>query len=239
MDIELKLRQAIDGGKLSKLENQLALDIVGDLDLIVTNTATSLAKIYFTNTTTIYRFSQKLGFESYSQLRSTAKLLVNESLKNDYAHTVSNYLDHIDFEQIHEHAKVFSKEERYIIFGLGASNISAQAFQRQMAMLGFNVMLCDWDNIQFCITDNNLVIISSTGETSEALMLLNRVKGLPKQIISITKQGSTLVSLSDICFSHDLTISTASPLIHEQQTHIHIIITEIINELYKLYSHTF
>lgn len=239
MDIEFKLREALGSDKLSKLEHQMAIDIIADLDIVVTNTATALANIYFTNTTTIYRFAQKLGFESYSELRSTVKLTVNEILKSDYAHNITNYLDNINFECIHEQAKIFSRDKRYIIFGLGASNISAQAFQRQMIMLGFNVMICDWDNVHFCIDDNNLVVISSSGETHEAIMLINQVKTRAASIISITKENSTVSHSSDIAFTHNVNVSKESPLLHEQQTHIHIIISEIINELYKLYSHTF
>lgn len=57
-----------------------------------------------------------------------------------------------------------------------------------MLMPGYNVMICDWDNVNFCIENNNLVVISSTGETHEALMLINQVKDKAKQIISITKK---------------------------------------------------
>lgn len=231
MDIEYKLRQALNTGNLSQLEADITMDIISDLDIIVNNTATSLAQKYYTSTTTINRLSKKLGFESYSDFRSTIKLKLNEILKNDYVTALSAYLENIDFEYIHENANIFSKDERYIIFGLGASNISAQAFQRQMLMLGYNVMICDWDNVNFCIENNNLVVISSTGETHEALMLINQVKDKAKQIISITKKASTVQKLSDIAFIHDVNVTKEMPLLHEQQTHIHIIISEIINEL--------
>lgn len=231
MDIEYKLRQALNIGNLSQLEADITMDIISDLDIIVNNTATSLAQKYYTSTMTINRLSKKLGFESYSDFRSTIKLKLNEILKNDYVTALSAYLENIDFEYIHENAKIFSKDERYIIFGLGASNISAQAFQRQMLMLGYNVMICDWDNVNFCIENNNLVVISSTGETHEALMLINQVKDKAKQIISITKKASTVQKLSDIAFIHNVNVTKEMPLLHEQQTHIHIIISEIINEL--------
>lgn len=233
MDVEFQLRSALNSGGLSQLESDITLDIIGDLDIIVNNTATSLAKKYYTSTTTINRLSKKLGFESYSDFRATIKLKLNEILRNDYATSLSSYLENIDFEYIHENAKVFSKQERYIIFGLGASNISAQAFQRQMLMLGYNVMICDWDNVNFCIENNNLVVISSTGETHEALMLINQVKSKASKVISITKKGSTVQKESDIAFIHDVNVTKEMPLLHEQQTHIHIIISEIINELNK------
>ncbi|MFV0344496.1 MAG: MurR/RpiR family transcriptional regulator [Anaerocolumna sp.] len=233
MDIEYKLRQALNSENLSPIEIEITMEIITDLDIIVSNTATSLAQKYFTSTTTINRLSKKLGFESYSDFRSTIKLKLNEILKNDYVSALSAYLENIDFEYIHENAKIFTKGERYIIFGLGASNISAQAFQRQMIMLGYNVMICDWDNVNFCIENNNLVIISSTGETHEALMLINQVKDKTNQIISITKKSSTVQKLSDIAFCHDVNVTKELPLLHEQQTHIHIIISEIINELNK------
>lgn len=57
------------------------MDIISDLDIIVNNTATSLAQKYYTSTTTINRLSKKLGFESYSDFRSTIKLKLNEILK--------------------------------------------------------------------------------------------------------------------------------------------------------------
>lgn len=231
MDIELQLRQALNTQNFSQLETDITMDIIADLNIIAENTATSLAQKYFTSTTSINRLSKKLGFESYSDFRSNIKLKLNEILRNDYVTTLSTYLENIDFEYIHEHANVFSKDERYIIFGLGASNISAQAFQRQMIMLGYNVMICDWDNVNFCIDNNNLVVISSTGETHEALMLIKQVKAKAKKIISITKQDSTVHHASDVAFTHNVNVTKNMPLLHEQQTHIHIIISEIINEL--------
>lgn len=233
MDIEFQMRQALNKGVLSRLESEITLDIIGDLDIIIENTATSLAQKYFTSTTTINRLSKKLGFDSYSDFRSTIKLKMNEILRNDYVLSLSMYLEKIDFNYIHENAKIFAKKERYIVFGLGASNISAQAFQRQMLMLGYNIMVCDWDNVNYCIDNNNLVIISSTGETHEALMLINQVKEKANKIISITKQGSTVEKASDVSFTHDVNVTKQLPLLHEQQTHIHIIISEIVNELNK------
>ena len=183
-----------------------------------------LARLSGSTAATIVRFSRKLGFDGFTDLRiglaseiiSTSsislKITKNDSCFeifnkriNDIAVSLWNTESVLDPLQLDRAANAIMKAERIVIFGLGNSAAISQDAAHKFLRLGLNAQACCDNHMQAIIAshlDRKSVAIgiSHSGASTDILDALQLSKIGNATTICITNfANSPIVENSDIC----------------------------------------
>lgn len=227
----LKTREI--NSKLTKSEEELLDFIDKNLDKMENYSVIKLCEEAYSSQATLNRLCKKLGFNGFSELKYAIKndLRLMKNSKNDYIHNAIFYIENINFDSVENILKILKQNKKILLYGLGASQITATYFQRQLLYLGFQAIVISEEKMIEFFDDFILFIISSSGETLRVKHIAKAAKEQGKIIISITKEESSLSKISDASFTHNISIDKLNVIMREQQLHMIIMVNELINKI--------
>ena len=213
MDILCEIQKNYNN--FSDKEKDIADYIINQNESINNISINNLEERIGTSSSTITRFSRKIGCESFVELKiklsnvqSNFKDENEDSILTDvydyYSEAVERNKYLIKKEDIDKVVKKIKTAKRIHIYGVGSSGLSAIEMMQRLLRMGFNVN---------SITDSHMMIIDSTivkkddlvigisigGETAAVNKALEISKENGASVISITSfEGSTITSFGDI-----------------------------------------
>lgn len=207
---------------LSPVEQDIYRFISNNLDKLPYMRVREVAYEADVSTTSVFRFVQKIGYESYIEFKYHAKQFVTDSSKESMHQiqpfTLKQRIDmfdmnlfHPDIEyQLQRCAEEITKADFILFIGLGASSSIAQYAARKMANLGFfclNLEELTYPIHSLLQNKNNLLIfLSVSGETSELIEIIRGIKkgyNLKKYCITQNKD-STLARCCDYSIEYKI-----------------------------------
>ncbi|GEM01619.1 DNA-binding transcriptional regulator, MurR/RpiR family, contains HTH and SIS domains [Halolactibacillus halophilus] len=197
-------------------------------------TVVKIARESYTSQATINRTAKLLGFKGFSELKYAIKEDVDilSSETHTYIRNTEYILSKINFSQVDTLVKHLYQHRRTIlIFGLGASSVSAQYMARQFLYFGIPAIVVSELQMLNQFKGYTLLILSSSGETQRCLQMLENAKRADMYILSITKKDSSISENSMYSFVHDVPVDKMNSISREQQLHIILMINEVINKL--------
>lgn len=201
---------------------------------IPNETVIKIAQESYTSQATINRTAKLLGFKGFSELKYAIKEdvdLINTGTHNHIRNT-EYILSKIHFESADCVIKeIFRKRQKLLLFGLGASNVSAQYMARQLHYLGIPAIVVSELQMLKSFQDYTILILSSSGETQRCLQIMHDAKKVNMDVLSITKTNSSIMEGSLCAFHHDVAIDKMDGISREQQLHMILMINEVINKL--------
>lgn len=216
---------------LTRSEESLIDFIEKKFSEIPNYSAIRLCEEAYSSQATLNRVCKKLGFKGFSELKFSIEedLKLMENSKNSYIHNTIFYIDNINFNEIDNIIKILKNNRKILLYGLGASQITAAYFQRQLLYLGFQAIMISEEKMMESFDDFIIFIISSSGETLRVKHIAKNMKDLGRNVLAITKKNSSLDELVSFSFTHNLSIDKLNVIAREQQLHMIIMINELIN----------
>lgn len=197
-------------------------------------TVVKIARESYTSQATINRTAKLLGFKGFSELKYAIKEDVDLISSDTETHirNTEYILSKIHFDQVDAFVKhLYQHRKTILIFGLGASNVSAQYMARQFLYFGIPAIVVSELQMLNQFKGYTLLILSSSGETRRCLQMLEKAKRADMYILSITKKDSSISESSDNTFVHDVPVDKMEGISREQQLHMILMINEVINKL--------
>ena len=229
MDTLLVIRQ--NYSNFTPVEKKIADYIFKVEDQILDKSAQEVAKDLGTSTAALVRFSRKLGYDGFSQLKQklsatyafhaddkkyyeevsdaeTPRSLKNK-LKVRINHMVETTNDALADEAIKKAVTMIANKELIFVFGIGASAIVAQDIFQKFSRIGKKVVF---------LQDTHLFVSALAVHQNDALFLAISMKGETKEVLDIAKlaqkmtiplivisgrEDSTLAKLAD-CLLHSV-----------------------------------
>lgn len=208
---------------LTQSEKMIADYIVNHLDQIKTITSHQLAVLTNTGQSTIIRFSQKLGYNSFREFLADISLVkldessdydeitIDESTDHTNRKALSQYRDILDItinsnsnDTIDQIAKLIFKAKKVIIFGVGSSNLFGEYLANQLIKLGITCLTSQSSHTIFSHIDQAdpneslLFLISESGETFDVIKAAEIAKNNQMSIIVMTRNTkNTLYNYAD------------------------------------------
>ncbi|GEK91736.1 MurR/RpiR family transcriptional regulator [Alkalibacterium kapii] len=201
---------------------------------IPNETVVKIAQASYTSQATINRTSKLLGFDGFSELKYAISEDIDHIKTKSTRHirNTEYILSKIDFQSANELVKhLYRNRHHLLLFGLGASHVSAQYMARQLLYLGIPAIVVSELQMLEKFKDYSLLILSSSGETQRCLQLMHDAKKAKMSILAITKKDSSIMEGSSVSFHHDVSIDKMKGISREQQIHMILMINEVINQL--------
>ncbi|WP_281197890.1 MurR/RpiR family transcriptional regulator [Staphylococcus schleiferi] len=211
--------------EMSAAERKIFQFIYNNSEKIASMTANDIAKASGASSPTVVRFSKKMGYNSFTELKielsaETKKAPSMNSYsdvdRDDSFHSLKNKLANNAHYTIDETTALFNEEEfidacKFIeekeycyVLGIGASSLTAMDIVQKWGRLGKNVVSePDYNTIlpQLILHQKECVIwlVSNSGMTSELISLAETAKDLEIPIITLTQFGQNPLSkLADV-----------------------------------------
>lgn len=221
--------------ELTKNEESILDFIEKHLEDIPNFSVLELTKVTYSSQGSINRLCKKLGLEGFTHLKLSIKedLELKKNQGQKQINSISYYVRAIDFNSSIPVIDIIKKNKKLVIYGVGASQITATYLQRQLLYLGYEAILLWEEKMIERFSDSNLLILSSSGETPKIKQAAKRYCEGGKNLISITKKGSSLDQYSTLSFTHSISVDKLDVIRREQQMHMFIMVNEIINNLSK------
>ncbi len=229
MDTLLVIRQ--NYSNFTPVEKKIADYIFEVEEQILGKSAQEVAKDLGTSTAALVRFSRKLGYAGFSQLKQklsasyafhaddkkyyeevsdaeTPRSLKNK-LKVRINHMVETTNDALADEAVEKAVAMIKNKDLLFVFGIGASAIVAQDIFQKFSRIGKKV---------FFLQDTHLFVSALAVHQNDALFMAVSMKGETKEVIDIAKlaqemtiplivisgrEDSTLAKLAD-CLLHSV-----------------------------------
>lgn len=219
--------------KLTRSEENLLDFIEKNFEKIPKYSVLRLCEEAYSSQATVNRVCKKLGFSGFSELKFSIleDLEKMNNSKNSHVNTTIFYIDNINFNEINCVIEALKKNRKILLYGLGASQITAAYFQRQLLYLGFQAIMISEEKMMEAFEDFIILIISSSGETPRIKHIAKNMRNLNRIVIAVTKKDSSLDEISTISFTHNISIDKLDVIVREQQLHMIIMVNEIINHL--------
>lgn len=205
---------------------------------IPNETVIKIAQESYTSQATINRTSKLLGFDGFSDLKYAIKedLEHIKSKSTRHIRNTEDILSKIDFESANDLVNyLYRNRHHLLLFGLGASHVSAQYMARQLLYLGIPAIVVSELQMLEKFKDYSILILSSSGETQRGLQLMHDAKKAKMSVLSITKKDSSIMEGSLFSFHHDVSVDKMEGISREQQIHMILMINEVINQLKREY----
>lgn len=200
--------------KFSPKEKMIATYILQNSSCLKNINIQELARLTNASTSTITRFCQKIGCESFVDFKfmlHTSEETQPVEAQSTIFKTVSNYydlvlkrtVDLLDESQIEKLIQTIQTAEHIVLYGLGSSGLTAKEVAMRLSRMGIKAT-SETDSHQMiigsAITDSSdLVIgISNSGETKEVVNAIRNAKNNGSKIIAITStRESSLHRVAD------------------------------------------
>ena len=208
-------------------EKKIADFIVNNIDMAYKLTASELASLTNTSPASIIRFSQKLGYEGFKELKiSLAKEMPQSNIDEDkiyeeitihdsldqiinkiaigHINAIKNTIKLIDEKAVMDAIEAITSARRINIYGVGGSSLVAQDLQYKLVRIDMPASIYLDNHLQLVsaanITKEDVAIaFSHSGKTIETYRAMEISKQRGAKTISITKFGENPISnISDI-----------------------------------------
>lgn len=210
--------------KLTKSEKKVAKFITDNKKAVIYGTMETIKGRIDVGDATIVRFSKKLGFSGFNDLKIVLAKAEIEEKNNGATDSAHEYYDDIedtlittlkdtnsliDKDTVDAAVKLISSARTLYIFGVGHSGEISKTFSKMLLRIGLIVQAETDPHFQAqmasIMTKDDLVIgISLSGETKDTYDSLTLAKKNGAKIISITNS-----SLSAIAQISDITLQTS------------------------------
>lgn len=220
--------------KFTKSEESILDFIEKNFDKIPKYSVVKLCEEAYASQASVNRVCKKLGFKGFSELKYSIEqdLEKMESSKSLSINNTFFYIENINFQDVQGIAEVIKENRKILIYGLGASQITASYLQRQLLYLGFQAIVVSEERMIEQFDDFILFILSSSGETLRVKHVAKSFKDRGNKVVSITKKNSYLDKFSDCSFTHNISIDKLNVITREQQLHMIIMVNELVNLLH-------
>lgn len=223
MDTLLIIRQ--NYSNFTTVEKKIADYIFEVGEKMLEKSAQKVASEIGSSSAALVRFSRKLGYDGFSQLKQklSASYAVHEddedyykevndsetpsSIKNKLKVRVNHMVETtnaaLSDDEIMAAVALIDEAESIFVFGIGASSMVAQDIFQKFSRIGKQVFFIQDAHLfvsSLSISDRKTIFIgiSMKGETKEVIELARVVKGMKIPIIAITsREESTLGQMSD------------------------------------------
>ena len=223
MDTLLIIRQ--NYSNFTTVEKKIADYIFEVGEKMLEKSAQEVASETGSSSAALVRFSRKLGYDGFSQLKQklSASYAVHEddedyykevndsetpsSIKNKLKVRVNHMVETtnaaLSDDEIMAAVALIDEAESIFVFGIGASSMVAQDIFQKFSRIGKQVFFIQDAHLfvsSLSISDRKTIFIgiSMKGETKEVIELARVVKGMKIPIIAITsREESTLGQMSD------------------------------------------
>ena len=223
MDTLLIIRQ--NYSNFTTVEKKIADYIFEVGEKMLEKSAQEVASEIGSSSAAIVRFSRKLGYDGFSQLKQklSASYAVHEddedyykevndsetpsSIKNKLKVRVNHMVETtnaaLSDDEIMAAVALIDEAESIFVFGIGASSMVAQDIFQKFSRIGKQVFFIQDAHLfvsSLSISDRKTIFIgiSMKGETKEVIELARVVRGMEIPIIAITsREESTLGQMSD------------------------------------------
>ena len=235
---------------LTKSEKRLAKFVLTDPQKVTTMTTSELATAAAVSPATVARFGQTIcgkgGFPTLKIRLSSEKEFTQpiygeiepndstQDLKNKLTFRINQTLGQTNQllanQDLEQAAQLIKHTPAVFVYGLGASNIAAEDLQQKLLRVGkLVIQSLDTHLMAAALTAQKdqavLILISNSGEKSDALHLAALAKSLNMPVIVLTHaRDSRLANLATIILQHD--DSTESRTLRSAAT------TSLIAQLY-------
>lgn len=201
--------------KYSETEIKIYKYIISNSSKVQYMTIRELAKEIHASTSTVLRFCNKNGFESYSEFKDAIK---SEWKSKDTKEPLKD-IQEIDLffkrtnssafeEKISIAAQIIRNADQFLLLGLGSSGALAKYGARYFSNMGkFAVVLEDtlYPIEKFSHQNTVVLALSESGETKELIEFVKHFQKSNCSLLSITNlPNSTLAKLSDWNFSYHI-----------------------------------
>lgn len=219
--------------KFTKSEESILDFIEKNFDKIPKYSVVKLCEEAYASQASVNRVCKKLGFKGFSELKYSIEqdLEKMESSKSLSINNTFFYIENINFQDVQGIAEVIKENRKILIYGLGASQITASYLQRQLLYLGFQAIVVSEERMIEQFDDFILFILSSSGETLRVKHVAKKFKESGKTVVAITKSDSSLDEICDFTFTHNISIDKLDAISREQQLHMIIMVNELINRV--------
>ncbi|TRW56015.1 MurR/RpiR family transcriptional regulator [Lactococcus lactis] len=223
MDTLLIIRQ--NYSNFTTVEKKIADYIFEVGEKMLEKSAQEVASEIGSSSAALVRFSRKLGYDGFSQLKQklSASYAVHEddedyykevndsetpsSIKNKLKVRVNHMVETtnaaLSDDEIMASVALIDEAESIFVFGIGASSMVAQDIFQKFSRIGKQVFFIQDAHLfvsSLSISDRKTIFIgiSMKGETKEVIELARVVRGMEIPIIAITsREESTLGQMSD------------------------------------------
>ena len=206
----------------SSSESKIADFIIKNTDMVYNLTASELSNLTDTSPASIIRFSQKLGYEGFKELKiSLAKEMPKKDIDEDkiyekitirdslseiinkiavgHINAIKNTIKLIDEKAVMDAVEAISSARRINIYGVGGSSLVAQDLQYKLVRIDMPAYIYLDNHLQLVsaanITSKDVAIaFSHSGKTIETYRALEISKQRGAKTISITKFGENPIS---------------------------------------------
>lgn len=208
---------------MGRSEKRIADYLLSHPQSISEHTIKSLAKVSGSSVATAVRFSRRLGYKGFKELKigmikemSSTSKIESEITKSDSCYEIfckrivdintalSNTQSVLDEKNLETVAKAIMKAKRIVLFGLGNSASIAQDAAHKFMRLGLNAESCSDNHLQAIIAshlDRECVAIgiSHSGKSKDIIEALQLSKIGSAFTVCITNYGDTpIVKAADI-----------------------------------------
>ena len=207
---------------LTQSEKLVADYILEHIDEIRTITSHQLAVNTHIGQSTIIRFSQKLGYNSFRELLADLSAIprqdlvreeiqVNESMTDTNRKIIAQYHDIVEVsfennkeETIQQACEMLTSAKKIILFGIGSSNLFCEYLANQLVKMGLLCVTSQTPHTIYSLIDQSkkdtvLFLISESGETREVIKAASIAKEHDMPIIAMTRMAkNTLHSYADL-----------------------------------------
>ena len=218
--MEGKVIEKIAGFKTSATKKEkILIDRLKELDgnVIIHMSITELAKKIDIAEATILRFCKKIGYKGYQDFKialsqdvAFRKVEMNNSLIEKSFNKITSGLEftinNLDSSMIKEVTKSVLHAKKICVFGIGNSYVPTMYFYNALVKKGVNIWVSSDSHIRNMLAvnltkDDFVILLSSSGKTTEMINLAKICKKTNTPIAVITNQStSELASYASYLF---------------------------------------
>ena len=243
---------------LSTNEQKIATYLVAHPNEVLEMNVQELAHSAGTSAATVSRFVRRLKFSGYNELKLqlSADLTATEDPtgyqeinKNESLHAIKSKLlnnaersiqetvDQIKPENVTAIIKLIHQSQKVMLFGVGASFLTAKNISQKWTRLGYACVASDDLNqiLPLIVTANAkknagvLWVISNSGESPEVVLAAKLAKEAGVPVITTTKIGNNSLSrLGDINIQTSQPIESSARVAATQSLHAQFMLIDIV-----------
>ncbi|HCR3447295.1 MurR/RpiR family transcriptional regulator [Citrobacter werkmanii] len=175
----------------------------------------------FTTTTSVNRVCKKMGYQSYTELR------YQFSRDRRVAEPVKFSIGNEKEEVIIQLCNQLINSSHIFLYSRGASLTSLNYLSRFLSLASLPHLILNDIHQLTRVSQGTLVLISKSGETASLVEMARNALRKGLKIIAITKRGSTLATLSTLCWPLDIDIDAISLYQREGQLELLTVVDRI------------
>ncbi|BBS35582.1 MurR/RpiR family transcriptional regulator [Enterobacter cloacae complex sp. 2024EL-00215] len=171
---------------------------------ISTISAKAIARDTFTTTTSVNRVCKKMGYNSYTELRY--KFLRDQLTATPSWPVTLTGEDNI----VTQLSELLLHSSHIYLYARGASLTSLNYLSRFLSLASLPHLILNDVHQLTRVSRGTLVLISKSGETQSLIEMARNALRKGLKIIAITREGSTLASVSTLCWPLEININAIS-----------------------------